>query len=686
MSVPKKNQKHKKLAETHSKKQIANTNTKNTIKKHQQLIWYLLPVLIITFVVFIPSLSYKFVNWDDPNNLYENESLKIFATQWSWQGVKHIFSTHVIGNYNPLPILTFAVEQHFFAPDFFSNTFIFHFNNIWMHLVCTLFVFLILNELGLSKIAVVIGALLFGIHPMRVESVTWITERKDVLYGMFFLASLWCYIKYIKHPDKKNKWYTLAILLSVFSYLSKIQAVTLPLTMVAVDFYLNRNWKSPKILIVEKLPWWLLSLVCGLVNIYFLQQNNSLGATAAVVSHTFLNKLAIGAYSYAVYVVKWIFPYRMSPLYPYSPEVPVIAYVCLFIVPIAIVALIYWSFKNNKKDILFAWAFFTFNVMFLLQIVSAGQGYLADRFTYIAYIGLFFLTAKSYDWITQKQPNYTYFIQVGFGAYLLLFAFMNHQQQKIWQNGGTLWEKVKIFYPNSPVAWKNAASYYRDEAKNRALAIYNYQQALALTPDDAYAYNDIGKALTDSMAMLLPTATNYLQQRNELLNAAINNYNASVKYDSIKGMPDKKTSGEILVNRGALQAMMGNLDIALIDLNNGLAINPNNLNGYSNRAVLYAQTQRFDLAIKDRDKCIELNPYNSDYYYERGMSKFNYGMPTQNALSDINAAISMNANNAVYYLGRAYVYKKENNSIAVKNDIEKARSLGAQIPQDLIAQ
>ena len=683
MTTPKNNPKRQK----HIAKPITkNTTTvsKNVPKQSPKYWWYLLAVLVITFVVFIPSLSCKFVNWDDPNNLYENESLKIFATQWSWVGVKQIFSTHVIGNYNPLTILTFAIEQHFFAPDFFSNPFIFHFNNVWMHVVCTLFVFLIFRALGMSTTAVVIGSLLFGIHPMRVESVTWVTERKDVLYGMFFLAALWSYIKYIQQPDKKTKWYVLAIFLSIFSYLAKIQAVTLPLTMVAVDFYLNRKWKSPKILIIEKMPWWLMSLACGLINIYFLQLNNSLGATNAVVTHTFLNKLAIGAYSYAIYVIKWIFPYRMSPLYPYTPELPIAAYVCLVAVPVLLIALIYWSYKNKKNAILFGVAFFTFNVMFLLQIVSAGQGYLADRFTYIAYIGLFFLTAKFYDWITQKYSTNKFFIQLGFGAYLVLFAFMNTQQQKIWQNGGVLWEKVKTFYANSPVVWKNAASYYRDEAKNQTLAIYNYEQALLLTPEDAYAYNDLGKALTDSMASLSPSVPNFMLLRNELLNKAINSYDAAVKYDSIKGMPDKKTAGEILVNRGALQAMMGNLEIALLDLNKGLNINPDNINGYSNRAVLYSQTQRFDLAIKDRDKCIELNPGNADYYYERGLNKFNAGMPTQNALADINTAISINANNAVYYLGRAYVYKKENNRIALNNDVEKAKSLGLQIPADLL--
>lgn len=636
-------------------------------------------VVTITFVVFVPSLSLGFVNWDDPFNLLENETLKAFATHWDWASVKAIFTTDVIGNYNPLPIFTFAIEKYLFAPNPLEHPFFFHVNNVWMHVVCTLFVFLIFTELGLGRIAAVIGALLFGIHPMRVESVAWITERKDVLYGMFFLASLYAYIRYARNDAAKTKWYAFALLLSVFSYFSKVQAVTLPLSMVAVDFYLNRNWKNPKTLIAEKMPWWLLSLAFGLINIYFLKRNNSLSSSSHVVDYSFIDKLAVGAYSYAIYLLKWIYPYKMSPLYPYSPELPMMAYICLAIVPIAVLAFLIWSFRQNKKQLLFGWAFFTFNVMFLLQIVGAGQGFLADRFTYIAYIGLFFIMASFYEWMVQQKPSSKLAIQIGFGLYLALFAFLTSRQQKIWENGGTLWEKVKLFYPNSPLAWKQAANYYRDEKKDLGKAIENYKSALALQPEDAFACNDLAKAYTDSAF-----APGMLQQtRNEMLMLALQTYNDAVKYDSIVGQPDKKTSGEIFVNRGAAYAILGNLDKALPDLNKGLQINPNNLNGYANRAILYTQINRYDLSLKDRDAYIALNPDNPDIHYERGVCKINLGR-TAEALPDFDKAIALNNTKPIYYIGRAQANKLLGNMNAVSADIGMAKQLGASIPPDLL--
>ena len=636
-------------------------------------------VTILTFVVFLPSLSLGFVNWDDPYNLTENETLKVFATQWSWSGVKEIFTTDVIGNYNPLPVFTFAIEKYFFARNPLEHPFVFHFNNVWMHVLCTLFVFLIFTKLGMSRIAAIIGALLFGIHPMRVESVSWITERKDVLYGMFFLASLLAYIKYTTSASSKTKWYVVALVLSVFSYFAKVQAVTLPLSMVAIDFFLKRNWKNPKILLIEKMPWWILSLTFGFINIYFLGLNDSLNSSNAVVSHSFIDKLAIGAYSYAIYIMKWIFPYKMSPLYPYAPEVPVAAYICLVAVPIALAGFLFWAFRNQKTTLIFGWAFFTFNVMFLLQIVGAGQGFLADRFTYIAYIGLFFIMAKLYDWISVQKPASTLFLQIGFGLYLAGFAYLTTQQQKIWQHGGTLWERVKIFYPNSPLAWKQAANYYRDEAKDLAKAIENYKQAIALQPKDAFAYNDLAKAYTDSS--FSPNTPQ--QNRNELLLTALNTYNDAVKYDSIAGQPDKKTAGEILVNRGANYAILGNLDKALPDLNKGLEINPENLNGYANRAILYTQINRYDLSLKDRDAYIALNPDNPDIYYERGVCKINLGQ-TAASIADFDKAIALNNTKPVYYLGRAQANKLLGNVQAVSADISLAKQLGAQIPAELM--
>jgi tetratricopeptide (TPR) repeat protein len=597
--------------------------------------------------------------------------------------VKSIFTSGVIGNYNPLPILTFAIEKYFFSPDPAKAPFIFHFNNLWMHLACTAMVFLLLRKMRLSLPAVFIGTLLFGIHPMRVESVAWVTERKDVLYGMFFLGALVTYTNYFQSSGGKAKWYILTLILSIFSYFAKVQAVTLPLTMIALDYYFKRNWRAPKTLILEKLPWWILSLGFGLINIYFLGQQKSFNSEMAKVSYTVLDRLAIGAYSYANYLVKWIFPFRMSPLYPYPPKLPVAAYISLAVVPIALVVFLIWAFRKKKTNLLFGWAFFTFNVMFLLQIVGAGQGFLADRFTYIAYIGLFFILAKGYDWIAENRPSYKMMAGIAAGVYLLTFAAMSYRQISIWENGQTLWEYVKVRFPNSPLAWKQAADYYRDEKHDYAKAIENFKEAIRLEPSDAYVYNSLAKCYMDQGFALDIKQPGSLAKQQQLVQLAIQAYNESITRDSINGMPNKKQSGETIVNRGVAYAVLNDMDRAIADLSRGLEINPDNTNGYLNRGLIYFNQSKWQLSLEDHDKYIALNQFNPDIYHERALCKMGLGR-TADAIPDFNRAVFLKGDQPLYYIWRSKAYRELGKIQESVRDARQAQALGGQVPPELL--
>ena len=293
---------------------------------------------------------------------------------------------------------------------------------------------------------------------------------------------------------------------------------------------------------------------------------------------------------------------------------------------------------------------------------------------------LFFLTAKFYDWLIEQKPSSSLFLQIAFGIYLAFFCYLTQKQIKIWQNGSTLWEHVKIYYPNSPLVWKNLANYYRDEEKNREKAIENYTQAILLEPKNAYTYNDLAKAYMDKAFSLDATAN---EQRNSLLTSAMQNYNIAIEKDSINHQPDKKISGEIFVNRGVAYAVAGNAQQAVIDLTKGLELNPTNLNGYLNRGLLYYNTNQFELSLKDRDAYIQLNPENADIYYERGICKINLEKNTE-AIPDFDKAIALNSSVGIYYYGRAIANKKLGNSAASKNDAQKAKQFGISVPYDLL--
>lgn len=596
--------------------------------------------LAITFLLFLPSLKNAFVNWDDDVNVLENTNIMALDKAH----IKAIFTEDVIGNYNPLPILTFAIEHHFvgFEPKMY------HIDNLLLHLLCVFFVFLFVRKLGLSPMAAGLVALLFGIHPMRVESVAWVTERKDVLFGMFYFWALWLYAKWVASDRKEKSLYWWIFPLFILSLLSKIQAVSLPLSMLAVDYLMKRPLKFN--LIVEKIPHFLIAAAFGLLGIYMLSVNKSL---EDATHYTFIDRLAIGGYTFWIYIVKWIYPYLMSPLYAYLDKLDWKIYAG--VVPtLGLLGLTWWLFKKNMREYAFAMLFFIVNVMFMLQILGAGQGFLADRFTYIPYMGLFYGTGYFYDQFHDNK-KYQSLIKGGLIVYLAILAIMTFKQIGIWKNGETLWTHVMESQSKTPLPYSNRAMYYRNNKQyDKALADFNVAQSIK---KQATTYNSMGKLFFDSGNTP----------------KALENYDAAIVMN-----PDE---GEFYINRGAAYASIGKYDLSLQDLNKGVEKAPKNSNGYLNRSLLHFTMGNYALAIKDHNEYLKINPDKFEMYYERGVCEAalkNYDA----ALKDFNTAMSYEKRD-LFYFERGKTQFMLGNSSAAKQDIQTAEQMGMQIPPEI---
>ena len=271
----------------------------------------------------------------------------------------------------------------------------FHLDNLLLHLICVFLVYRLLLELGLSPSASAFGALLFGIHPMHVESVAWITERKDVLYSAFYFGALLAYIRYIREGSRKL--YVTAFVLFAFALLAKIQAVTLPLSMLLLDYYFKRP--VPRKLLREKVPFFVLAIAVGILGVWMLAKTGTLNPLGHM---TVLGRLFLGAYAFWVYVIKAVIPYRTWPLYPHAA--PAWALFATALATIAFVPWLWRAYRRGQRAIVFGFLFFAANVVFMLQILSAGATFLADRYPYVAYFGLFFLGAKVFDLIKPRPP------------------------------------------------------------------------------------------------------------------------------------------------------------------------------------------------------------------------------------------------------------------------------------------
>jgi len=270
------------------------------------LVWIGL-IVILTFIAFYPSLNCAFTKWDD--HLYVTESNLIKSL--SFDNIKKMLSPESIValNYHPLTMLSLAIDYQFAK----LNPQWYHFVNILLHLVNTVLVFFFIYRLaGKKLIPAIIVSVFFGIHPMHVESVTWVAERKDVLYTLFFMASLLTYLTYIK--SGKNKFLLFTLLLFVFSVFSKAMGVVLPFVLLLVDYFLNR--KFDRKMLLEKIPFLIVSLIIGIFAIQ-VQKQEAIGSFEAF---SLPNRIAIGFYGFFMYIYKLILPLNLSSFHPYPPK------------------------------------------------------------------------------------------------------------------------------------------------------------------------------------------------------------------------------------------------------------------------------------------------------------------------------------------------------------------------------
>ncbi|MDO8366810.1 MAG: tetratricopeptide repeat protein [Saprospiraceae bacterium] len=661
-----------------SKKTQTKSSTSSAPKGSSESNWLKLGlvVLAITAACYLPTLGHDFVNWDDSKNITENPNLQLVGKGIPWSiTIPNIFDLergHVIGNYNPLPILTFALEKSLNDGEF-SPTFT-HFNNLLLHLLTVFFVMKLLSGMNIGRWGVLAGGLLFGIHPMRVESVAWASERKDVLFAMFFFWALLYYVKWLKQADSggnRKRTYWIMLVLALLSCFSKVQAVALPLSMLALDYWFRRPMSFK--LIWEKTPFWLLSLAFGMINLYTLDLQGSTNDT--VTNFNFLDRLCIGAYSYGVYLYKLVIPYPMSPLYPYPTQLPWMVYAAPLGISLVAAGTI-WAWLKGRRVWVFGILFFTFNVMFVLQIFAAGQGFMADRFTYVAYFGLFAIAAYYLD-IFSKKENAEKKVYAALGVLTLVFGAWTLWQSAIWKDGETLWTYVmelqKKDKERSVLPYWNRGKYRLTKGDFDA-ALSDYTQAIQMDPSNPELSKDRGKIYFN-----MANSLQYKNQQRALLDKAIQDYTVAMSKPNIS----PRSKSDALSSRGAAYGFAGMFDQSISDLTESLEMDPANKTAYTNRAVAYINTNQYEKALNDYLEYVKIDPNNPQIWYECGMMQRTLKRYLH-AIKSLDKALKLNPKFGLAYLERARTKAGMGEYGEARFDYQKAQQLGVKLePADL---
>jgi tetratricopeptide (TPR) repeat protein len=664
--------------------------------------WQFLLISIV-FITFFNTLNNDFTNWDDPYYVTDNQLIKSI----SLNNIKQIFNQEFTGTYVPLSILSFAIDYKIGG----QNPFIYHFTNLLLHLINVLLVFYFIRNLISNDIKAFIVALLFGISTMQVESVAWITERKDLLYTFFYLIAL---IQYIRFSDnKKYKYLFYTFVFFILSLFSKSQAVTLPIVLIVIDLYKNADLKNKKIWI-EKIPFILLSVIIGIIAISYSKSAFSEG-----MNYTLFERIILSGNAFFLYLIKLIVPYNQSAIYAYPFKTGETSFISILfsILTLVYLYIIYFSYKRNKI-VFWGLLFFLINITLMLQVFPVGIAYMADRFSYLASIGIFLLIAEFYFYILSVFPKFKNIFFAIALIYLHLLGLNTIVRNDVWANSITLWDDTIAKNPTEATAYINRGNANKKLNKFKD-ANADYTKAIKINPKIPEAFfargvlyaslNQTEEALNDYKSTLqinpkyieaninlgniylnLREYSNALNEFNKVLNinkeyykAYIGRGNVKMQLNDLKGALEdynyaqnlKPDDAEIYYNRANANVSQGNLQAAIIDYNYAIKYNPSIAQYYSNRGNTKFYLKDMPGALSDFNSAININPNIPDYYYNRGNVKL-YSNDFQGSISDYNQCIYLNPKTAEAYHKRGFAHLQTGNKQNACEDFNKALLLG----------
>jgi len=561
----------------------------------------ILGLLILTFIAFAPSLFNGFINWDDYLLLVNNP---LIISSYGHH-LSEFFTIAVGKTYIPLTMLSFFVEHHFFK----MNPFVYHLDNLLLHFIVVLFVYKICLRLGLSLRASFLAAALFSIHPMRVESISWIAERKDVLYSCFYVLAIYQYLLYLQTFKKAR--YALSLLFCILSLLSKPMALSLPLILLLLDWFTKRKLSRQSLL--EKLPFVIFS-------IFFAHITYSFFAPVGIKS--IFEALLIWSWTFMFYIYKFALPFHLSPIY-WLPKPIVISNVeylnALAGFSIFIISLVY--FKKNRLWI-FACGYYILSIFFLLHFNTSNEIMpVADRYMYLPSLGFCLFIGLSIDGLINNRDDRSRKLLYGVVIFIFIGLMSKTLMQcRIWKNEFIFWTAINTESP-SYLSFMHLGDCYEQQGDHQR-AIEYYTKALGGKPDyDFWLYQNIG---------IVYLAQKYYAQ-------ALKFFDQSLKLNP--------RSPEAYMLKASVNEAQNDHESAFENYSKAIEYNPYFAQAFHNRAIIYCRRGQLDLAITDLTQAIKIIPDFLTAYYLRGQI---YGIMGEKAkaLDDFNIVLKIKPNYA----------------------------------------
>jgi protein O-mannosyl-transferase len=532
-----------------------------SVEPRTALCAYLPPAAIfaIAFVTFLPGLSGEWLNWDDDVNFLTNPDFRGLA----WSNLRWMFTTTHQGHWIPLTWLTLGANYTLGGMDPWG----YHLVNLLLHAASAVLLYLAARRLislageGYGEPALSAGAavaaLLFAVHPLRVESVVWVTERRDVLSVFFFLLSALGYLRAVERGADGRldpTWRGLSLAAFVCALMSKSSTLMLPAALFLLDVYPIRRvglgWRR---LIVEKLAYLVLAAVDVVVVWVAVQRAAKL---TGLGTHGLAGRIAIVFYSFFYYPWKLVWPVELSPMYEVPAQVnPLQARFVIAMVVVVLVTAALWALRRRWPAGLTAWVYSALMILPLSGVIHAGFQLVQDRWSYLSGMGLNLLAGGGIAWLLDARARGRVSVMIarsvtaGAAAALLFLAAAAWDQSKVWADSETLWRWATNLDPECGVCWNNLGAALTGRERHQE-AEEAYRRVAALRPMSGMIANNIAIALHGQRRDA---------EAEEMLRLAI-------RLDPILPGP--------LINLGAFEAQTGRFSEALPHLRKAYALDP----------------------------------------------------------------------------------------------------------------
>ena len=527
-------------------------------------------IVLMTLLVYLPAMQAGFI-WDDDVFLTQNPLIK------AEDGLYRFWFTTEPPDYFPLTSSILWMEWRLWG----MNATGYHVVNVVLHALSSVLIWLVLRRLKIP--GAWLAALIFAVHPVNVQSVAWITERKNTQPMVFYLLTILLYLKF--ESADTRRWYFFALCSFLLALLSKTSVVMLPLVLIGCVWWQRRS-VVPKDL-VRVIPFFVLSAVLGLVTVWF--QYNVAIAEDIVRTDSFLSRLAIAGQAVWFYLYKAIIPHKLSFVYPrwetdsygFSSFLPLLALLgCL--------VLFWWHRKGWGKPFLLALGYYAVTllpVIGFLNIYFMKYSLVADHWQYTSIVGIIALTAGLWAWLSNRWEGVLRIVATAMAVVLVgLFSVLTWKQGLIYADEEILWRDTISKNPAACIAHNNLGIVMAHQGRLKE-AIIHYSETLRIKPDYAKAHNNLGTAL----------------------------------------------------------AKQGRLEIAISHFSEALQIKPNYAKAHNNIGITLADQGRFEKAMSHFSEALRINPSFASAHYNMGNALVKQGS-LKEAIKHYSGALRINPN------------------------------------------